>query len=44
MAFAYRSPGVATILFGATTPEQVAENVRAAELDPDIVVKLDRLS
>jgi threonine/homoserine/homoserine lactone efflux protein len=27
MAFAYRSPGVATVLFGATTAEQVAENV-----------------
>jgi L-glyceraldehyde 3-phosphate reductase len=33
MAFAYTRPGVATVLFGATTPEQVAENVRAAELD-----------
>jgi aryl-alcohol dehydrogenase-like predicted oxidoreductase len=33
MAFAYTRSGVATVLFGATTPEQVAENVRAAELD-----------
>ncbi len=39
-AFAYRSPGVATVLFGATTPEQVAENVRAAELDPALVAAL----
>jgi L-glyceraldehyde 3-phosphate reductase len=33
MAFAYTRPSVATVLFGATTPEQVAENARAAELD-----------
>jgi aryl-alcohol dehydrogenase-like predicted oxidoreductase len=33
MAFAYTRSGVATVLFGATTPEQVVENVRAAELD-----------
>jgi L-glyceraldehyde 3-phosphate reductase len=31
MAFALRSPGVATVLFGATRPEQVAENLRALE-------------
>ena len=30
MAFAVHAPGVATVLFGATTPEQIAENVRAA--------------
>jgi L-glyceraldehyde 3-phosphate reductase len=40
MAFAYRSPGVATVLFGATTPEQVDENLRAAELDPVLVAAL----
>jgi aryl-alcohol dehydrogenase-like predicted oxidoreductase len=32
MAFALANPRVATILFGATRPEQVRENVRAAEL------------
>jgi aryl-alcohol dehydrogenase (NADP+) len=32
IAFALSNPGVATVLFGATTPEQVRENVRAAEL------------
>jgi L-glyceraldehyde 3-phosphate reductase len=37
MAFAYRSPGVATVLFGATTPAQVAENVRAADVDPGLI-------
>jgi aryl-alcohol dehydrogenase-like predicted oxidoreductase len=41
MAFAYTSPGVATVLFGATTPEQVAENVRAAEpLDDGVLTEL----
>jgi aryl-alcohol dehydrogenase-like predicted oxidoreductase len=32
IAFALSNPGVATVLFGATTPEQVRENVRAVEL------------
>lgn len=44
MAFAYSSPGVATVLFGATTPEQVAENVRAAEpLDSRLLAELRAL-
>jgi aryl-alcohol dehydrogenase-like predicted oxidoreductase len=37
MAFALANPRVATILFGATSPSQVRENVRAAQL-------VDRLS
>lgn len=32
MAFALSNPTVATVLFGATRPEQIVENVRAAEL------------
>jgi aryl-alcohol dehydrogenase-like predicted oxidoreductase len=32
IAFALLNPNVASVLFGATTPEQVAENVSAAEL------------
>jgi aryl-alcohol dehydrogenase-like predicted oxidoreductase len=32
MAFALRNDDVASVLFGATTPEQVRENVRAAEV------------
>jgi L-glyceraldehyde 3-phosphate reductase len=32
IAFALSNPDVATVLFGATTPEQVRENVRAIEL------------
>jgi aryl-alcohol dehydrogenase-like predicted oxidoreductase len=37
IAFALANDRVATVLFGATTAEQVAENARAAEL-------LDRLT
>jgi aryl-alcohol dehydrogenase-like predicted oxidoreductase len=41
MAFALRSPGVATVLFGATRPEQIAENLRALEpLDDARVAEL----
>ena len=32
MAFVLANPGVATILFGATRPEQIRENVAAAEV------------
>jgi aryl-alcohol dehydrogenase-like predicted oxidoreductase len=32
MAFALLSSDVATILFGATSPEQIRENVTAAEV------------
>ncbi|MEN3279393.1 MAG: hypothetical protein V7607_533 [Solirubrobacteraceae bacterium] len=32
IAFALSNPDVATVLFGATTPEQVRENARAVEL------------
>src|SRR5579862_1769138 len=32
LAFALANPRVATVLFGATSPEQVTENVRAVEL------------
>jgi len=34
IAFALSNPDVATVLFGATTPEQVQENVRAVKLLP----------
>jgi aryl-alcohol dehydrogenase-like predicted oxidoreductase len=41
LAFAQASPGVATVLFGATTPAQVAENVRAAApLDGELLAEL----
>ena len=32
MAFALANPGVATVLFGATRPEQIRENVAAGEV------------
>jgi aryl-alcohol dehydrogenase-like predicted oxidoreductase len=35
IAFALANPRVASVLFGATRPEQVLENVRAAELELD---------
>jgi aryl-alcohol dehydrogenase-like predicted oxidoreductase len=44
MAFALLNPSVTTVLFGATTPEQVASNVGslavAAALSPDEVARL----
>jgi aryl-alcohol dehydrogenase-like predicted oxidoreductase len=43
MAFALHSPGVATVLFGATRPEQVAENLRALELGSDVLAQLRSL-
>jgi L-glyceraldehyde 3-phosphate reductase len=44
LAFALTSPGVATVLFGATSPEQIAENVRAAEpLDAERLSALRRI-
>jgi aryl-alcohol dehydrogenase-like predicted oxidoreductase len=45
MAFALHSPGVATVLFGATRPEQIAENLRALEpLDDALLAALRELS
>jgi aryl-alcohol dehydrogenase-like predicted oxidoreductase len=44
IAFARLNPQVACVLFGATTPEQITENARAAELlrtmDEDVMAKL----
>jgi aryl-alcohol dehydrogenase-like predicted oxidoreductase len=37
IAFALRNPAVATVLFGATRPEQIAENVGALDLSDEIV-------
>jgi aryl-alcohol dehydrogenase-like predicted oxidoreductase len=46
-AFCLRHASVASVLFGATTPEQVQENVTAVELleqvDGDVWVELDEL-
>jgi aryl-alcohol dehydrogenase-like predicted oxidoreductase len=40
IAFALAHPRVATVLFGATSPEQIADNVRALEIDPATVSRL----
>jgi len=40
IAFALANPAVASVLFGATTPAQLAENVTALEIDPAAVRRL----
>jgi len=40
VAFALAGPRVASVLFGATEPEQVHENVRALDVDPVAVAEL----
>jgi aryl-alcohol dehydrogenase-like predicted oxidoreductase len=40
IAFALANPGVATALFGATSPAQIAENVTALEIDRETVLRL----
>jgi aryl-alcohol dehydrogenase-like predicted oxidoreductase len=47
IAFALLNPRVASVLFGATSPEQVAENVSAvdvvAALDDEAVADLGKI-
>jgi aryl-alcohol dehydrogenase-like predicted oxidoreductase len=40
IAFALANPAVATVLFGATSPEQLADNISALEVDPESVLAL----
>jgi aryl-alcohol dehydrogenase-like predicted oxidoreductase len=40
VAFALAYPAVASVLFGATSPAQIAENVTALELDPATVQRV----
>jgi aryl-alcohol dehydrogenase-like predicted oxidoreductase len=40
VAFALAGPRVASVLFGATRPEQVYENVKALDVDPAAVAEL----
>ena len=40
IAFALSHPAAATVLLGATTPAQIAENVGALAVDPEIVERL----
>jgi len=42
VAFALAGPRVGSVLFGATRPEQVHENVRAIDVDPAAVAELRR--
>jgi aryl-alcohol dehydrogenase-like predicted oxidoreductase len=44
IAFALAGPRVASVLFGATRPEQVHENVRAIDVDPAALRELGRAS
>ncbi len=37
IAFALAKPAVATVLFGATSPAQIADNVTALDIDPAVV-------
>ncbi len=43
IAFALANPAVASVLFGATTEAQLAENVTALEVDPAIVRRISDL-
>ena len=40
VAFALANPAVATVLFGATSPAQIAENVTALDVDPETVPRI----
>jgi aryl-alcohol dehydrogenase-like predicted oxidoreductase len=40
IAFALGNPAVTSVLFGATSPEQIAENIRALEIDEATVQQL----
>ncbi len=40
IAFALANPAVATVLFGATSAAQIAENVQALEIDRETVLRL----
>jgi aryl-alcohol dehydrogenase-like predicted oxidoreductase len=40
IAFGLAHPAVATVLFGATSPAQIADNVTALDLDPAVVQRI----
>jgi len=40
IAFALAHPAVATVLFGATSPAQIADNVTALDVDPVVVQRI----
>ncbi len=43
IAFALAGPRVASVLFGATRPEQIHENARALDVDPAVLAELRRI-
>lgn len=43
VAFALRNPAVTSVLFGATSPSQIAANVAALDVAPDVLERLDSL-
>jgi L-glyceraldehyde 3-phosphate reductase len=43
IAFALSNPAVATVLFGATKPAQIEENVTALDIDPDVVERVSAI-
>lgn len=43
VAFALRNPAVTSVLFGATSPSQIAANVAALDVVPDVLERLDSL-
>ncbi len=43
IAFALANPAVATVLFGATSPAQIAENATALQIDPATVARLTEI-
>ena len=40
IAFALSNPAVATVLFGATSPAQIADNMAALEVEPATVQRI----
>jgi L-glyceraldehyde 3-phosphate reductase len=44
LAFALHGPGVTSVLFGATSTEQIRENTRALDLDADLVAAVRALN
>ena len=43
IAFALANPAVATVLFGATSPAQIADNATALEIGPETVARLTEI-
>ena len=44
LSFALANPAVTSVLFGATSPAQIAENVRALDLDQELIERVRALA